>query len=131
MEPPAQSVGAGKLCGCKEFLPEFSQTCPKRSLCEFCLQLFSHKDQEDLFWCDLQKKVFLCFSASVGRHFFNVGHHFCPEFQGFCSDFRKIKTFGGALTPLPPTPLTSRHHLSLKAVIVSLCLEPVSLLVSV
>jgi len=55
----------------------------------------------------------------------NVGRHFCSKFQrvcsyfeevreffqrfyldftGFCSDFYQIKTFGGALTPLHPTP---------------------------
>ena len=50
-------------------------------------------------------------SSYVGRHFLkwnNVGHHFCLDFQGFCPDFRQIKTFGDALAPPappPPTPL--------------------------
>jgi len=30
---------------------------------------------------------------------------FYPDFNGFCPDFRQIKTFGGALAPSSPTPL--------------------------
>jgi len=43
------------------------------------------------FWCDLQQKVVLCFSANVGRHFLksnNVGRHFCPDFRDFDQIFR-------------------------------------------
>jgi len=32
-----------------------------------------------VFWCDLQKMVFTCFPANLGRYF-------CPDFQGFCID---------------------------------------------
>ena len=54
-----------------------------------------------------RKMVFTCFSANPGRNFSKsnkVGRHFCPDFQGFCSDFRQIKTFGGALAPPAPPP---------------------------
>jgi len=53
----------------------------------------------------------MCFYANLGRRFLkliNVDCYFYPDFQGFCSDFQQIKTFGGALaTPAtpPPTPL--------------------------
>jgi len=55
----------------------------------------------------------MCFSANVGRHFLktnSVGRHFGSDFQGFCRNFRQIKTFEGALAPpasSPPTPLAS------------------------
>jgi len=51
------------------------------------------------------KKVFICFSTNVGRHFCPDFQGFCSDFQGFCPDFRQIKTFGGALAPSPPTAL--------------------------
>jgi len=89
-------VGAGTFsrCDCvsQGFLTASSQTCPKRCSCNFYLQLFSNKDHEDLFWCDLQKKVVVCFSANLGRHFLksgNVGCHFYLDFRGFCPIFSK------------------------------------------
>jgi len=58
------------------------------------------------------KKVFMCFSANLGRHFLKSSNvyrrHFYADFQGCCPDFQQIKTFGGALAPPappPPTPL--------------------------
>jgi len=77
------------------------------------------------FWCDLQKMVFICFSASVERNFFQrfcldiYGlcldfqgfcanfQKLCPNFQGFCPDFRQIKTFGGTLAPMHPASYTT------------------------
>jgi len=101
-------VGAGKFWECEGFLPEFPQTCPKNFLGNFCPLIFSHNDHEDLFWCDLQKKVFMCFSVKLGCHCLmsnNIGRYFYPDFQGFCSDFQRISKTGGALAPPPPTPL--------------------------
>jgi len=99
-------VGAGKRLGVQRFLPEFSQTCLKRFR-RLCLQIFSLKDHEDLFLGWPPKKVFMCFSANVGRNFMksnNVGRHFCPDFQrffpdfhAFCPDFQYIKTFRDVL----------------------------------
>jgi len=53
-------VGAGKFWGCEGFLPDFSQTCLK-SFGRLCLQMFSLKDHEDLFWDDLQKGLHVSF----------------------------------------------------------------------
>jgi len=42
------------------------------------------------------------------RKFASQKFRLTPDFQGFCSDFQQIKTFGGALAtpvPSPPTPL--------------------------
>jgi len=58
------------------------------------------------------KKVFMCFSANLGRRFWkssNVGQHFYADYHGCCQDFQQIKTtFKCALAspaPPPPTPL--------------------------
>jgi len=71
--------------GCEGFLPEFSQTCQK-NFGRLCLQIFSLKDHQNIFWDDLSKKVFMCFSANVGRHFMKsnkVGRHFAQIFRNF------------------------------------------------
>ena len=59
------------------------------------------------------KKVFVWFSANLGRHFLKsskVGRHFHADYQGCCPDFQQIKTFGGALAHLPPTSTTVFHN---------------------
>jgi len=120
-------VGTSKFLGVRRIFARISPNLPEKFVCDFCLQIFSHKDHEDLFWYDLQKikKVFMCFcfSAKVTHHFFksnNAGRHFFPDFQGFCPcfqgfgqifrDFRQFKTLGGVLAhpaSLPPTPLVT------------------------
>jgi len=63
-----------------------------------------------IFWCDLHQKGLHVFFCKVVQHFLktnNVGRHFCPDFYGFGPDFQQIKTLGGPLAPLPPTPLRS------------------------
>jgi len=77
--------------GCEGFLPEFLQTCPKSFCATFAYKLYPTKIIKTFCWYDLQKKVFMCFSPKVGRHFLksnNFGRHFCPDFQGFCPDFQ-------------------------------------------
>ena len=95
--------------GAKDFCPNFPKLF-RKVLWDFPykISLQRSKIMKAFLWYDLQKKLFMCFSGNVGRQFFksnNVGRHFCPNFQRFCSDFRQIKTFGGALAPPPPLPL--------------------------
>jgi len=103
-------VGASKFWGI------FDRIFPnllEKFLCDFCLQIFPQKDHEDLFWCDFQNKIFICFSANVGRNFQTTfGHHFCLNFQGFLPRFSGVlpgfstnQNFWGALASPPPTPL--------------------------
>jgi len=83
-------VGASKfLGGAKNFCPNVPK--PAQNI---VVQLLL-----TVFWCDLQKMAFTCFSANVGRHFSksNIGRHFCldlkrfcPSFQIFCSIFQGI-----------------------------------------
>ena len=90
------------------FLPEFPQTCPKSDV-QLFLQIFSHIHHEDLFWCGLQKRYFFlqrlgAIIAWILPRYFGILQGVCPSFQGFCPDFRHIKTFRGALAPTSPAP---------------------------
>ena len=44
-----QGVGTGKFLGLRRIFARISPNLPEKFLCDFCLQSFSHKDQEDLF----------------------------------------------------------------------------------
>jgi len=51
-------VGAGKFLGVRRIYARISSNMPEKFLCDFCLQILSHNDHEDLFWYDLQKRGF-------------------------------------------------------------------------
>jgi len=63
------------------------------------------------FCYNLQKKVFMCFYANLGRHFVklnNVGGYFCPDFQGFWVWFSANQNYCGcAWNPCIPTSNTT------------------------
>ena len=94
----AIGVVASKFLGVQRIFAQIFPNLPKKLSCNF---------YQPFLWRDLQKMVFSCLSANLGRQFSksdNVGCHFCPDFQGFCPDFQQIKTFGGALAPAAPPP---------------------------
>jgi len=98
----------------KDFCPN-SPNLPEKSYVQFCLQTFTNKDHEDLFWCDLQKVVFMCFSANLGYHFLksnNAGRLLYPDFQGFFSDFQKNQNIWGCawITSTPTSNTTALHN---------------------
>jgi len=91
-------VGASKFLGCEGFLPKFSRTCPK-SFGWLCLQIFSIKDHEDLFWDDLQKglRVLLQTLGAILWNQTRLGA-ILPGFSDFAQIFNKLlnqKTVGG------------------------------------
>jgi len=93
--------------GCEGFLPEFSQTCPKKTPKNDLKRKVLHVILGAIFFT----------SKHIGRHFcsyfqgFCEGfQRFCPDFQGFCPDFHQIKTFGGALTLPLPTPVLQQKN---------------------
>jgi len=95
-------VGASKFLDCAVFLSEFPQTCPK-VLCNFCLQIFSHKDHEDLFlvW-PLRNSVFICFSEKPWASFFEVTQRwapYLPRFSRILPRFFDNSNWGCACTP--------------------------------
>jgi len=100
-------VGAGKFLGLRRILPEFSQTCPK-SFGRLCLQFFPSKIMKTfLGWPP--KKVFVCLSANVGRHFMKsnkvarlfsrIFKDFAQIFKDFARIFNKCKILGVRLHP--------------------------------
>jgi len=113
------------LGSAKDFFPNFPKLARKVFVRVLPTKIFSHKDREILFWCDLQKKFFSYFSGDVGRHFFktnNVGRHFSLIFRDFAHIFRDFvqifrdfaqifhkSNFGGTCTPVSPphTPLVT------------------------
>jgi len=116
----------------RRIFARISPNLPKSFCATFACKFSPIKIMKTLFWCDLQKKVFMCFSTNVGRHFLksnNVGRDICPDFQGFCPNFQRfcptfqlIKTFGGALalpTSPPPTPLPIHFIQTVKSLIIS------------
>jgi len=101
-----------QIFGVWRIFAQISPSLPEKFLCDFFLQIFSHKDHEDLFCGDHTKNLFLSVTSKTykkGFHVFlvwerksNVGRHFCSDFQGCCPDFWQIKTFGVLLHPLRP-----------------------------
>jgi len=95
-------VGASKFLGVRRIFARISPNLPEKVFCTFCLRVFSHKDHESLIWCDLQKMVFICFSANFGRHCLkwnNGGHHFAQIFRDFSRIFDKSNLFEVHLHP--------------------------------
>jgi len=87
--------------GC-DFLPACPQSCPKSHLCNFCLQFFSHKDHQDLFWCDLQNRPSYVFLQTLGAIFWSeatLDVIFTRIFRDFTQIFNKSKLLGVRLHP--------------------------------
>jgi len=60
----------GKILGVRRIFARIFPNLPEK-LCDFCLQIFFHKDRElKTFFGVAFKKAFICFSANVGCHFF-------------------------------------------------------------
>jgi len=69
---------------------------PEKFFCGFAYKFSPAKIMKIFFWYEHHKKVFMSFSAKVGRHFFPDFRRLRTDFQGFCPDFRQIKTLGCA-----------------------------------
>ena len=82
----AIGVGASKFSGVRRIFARISLNLPEKLFCDFYLQMFSHKDHEVIFLCDLQKKVFVCFSQTLGAIFWSqttLGAIFVRIFRDF------------------------------------------------
>ena len=104
-------AGAGKFLRARKIFARISPM----FLCE-CFLLLPHRSWTPSF--GMTSKIWSsCDSGQVGRQLFKIEQRwasFLPRFSGifvhfhwFCPDFRQIKTFGGVLALLPPTPLVS------------------------
>jgi len=95
-----------QIFGVPRIFARISRNLPEKLFCDLCLQIFSNEDHEDLFWCDLQKKVFICYCANVGRHFAKIFmdfsqifRYFAQIFKDFSRIFDKPKFWGFACSP--------------------------------
>jgi len=78
-------AGASKFLGLRRIFAQFFQICLTR-FGRLCLQIFSLKDHEDLFWDDLQKglHVFFCKNTILWAPFYEIKQDwepFCPDFH--------------------------------------------------
>ena len=53
--------GAGKFSGVRRIFTQISPNLAERFLCDFCSQIFSHEDYEDLSWCYVRKRSLCVF----------------------------------------------------------------------
>ena len=97
---------AGKFLVVRWIFAQISPKLPEKLLCDFFQHIFSHKDHEEVLPPKQGLHMSFCFSA-------NVGGYFCPDFQGFCPDFRQIKTLWVRL-PCTPASDTSASIVPLK-----------------
>ena len=103
------------------FFPNFPNF-PEKLCTTFAWKVSRTKTINASFWCGLPMKVFMRFSANVGRFFWNqtsFGAIFGRNFRDFAhilKDFARIfdkSNFSGCTyTPAPPasTPLSSHPH---------------------
>ena len=112
-------VGVGTFLGVPRIFALISPNLPYKSFCVTFDCKFPPSKIMKIFWYDLQKKVFICFSANVWASFREIKHRWAPFLPGFLEILPKFPgtlpafstTFGSALAPpapLPPTPVLQR-----------------------
>ena len=102
------SSGAGKFLGLRRIFARISPDFPEKFFVKLLQTNSLPQRSVRPFLVLPSKKVLMCFSANLGRHFLkssNVGSHYYANHQGFYPDFQQIKTFGGALVSPPATRL--------------------------
>ena len=119
-------VASGKFLGVQKIFARISPNLPEKILCDFCLQISSHKDREDFFWYDLQKRSSRVFLQTLGailwkqttlgatvvwifrefaqifRYFARIFRYFARIFRDFAQIFDKSKLLEVCLHPLHP-----------------------------
>ena len=89
--------------GVQRIFARIFRNLPEKLSCNLCLQIFSPKDHKDFFCVNSKKKVFMCFSANLGRHFLkssNVWRYFIRIFRDFAQIFGKSNALSVRLHPL-------------------------------
>jgi len=90
-------AGGGKVLGARRiFFPNIPKLTRKGFCATFAYKFFPAKIIKTLLGV-ISKKIFMCFSANLGRYFH-------PDFQIFCPDFQQIKIFWGELAPTASPP---------------------------
>jgi len=108
------SVGTGKLWWMRRIFAQISQNLPEKFVCHFCLQIFSHKDHEDLFheglfvviskklpsFVVLQSWAPLFEEKTLDAIFSRIFRDFVKIVRNFARIFDKSKLLGVRLHPL-------------------------------
>jgi len=96
-----------QILGVQRISARTSPNLLEKFLCKFCSQqIFSHNDHKELFLNRPPNKVFMCFSANLGRYFLiqaTLGAFFTRIFRDFAQIFIKSNFLGCACTPYTPT----------------------------
>ena len=104
-------VRAGKISGCKGFLPAFPQTCPI-NFWATSLQIFSHKDQWIRFLELPPKILFMCFFANLGASLWSQAT-LDAIFSRIFRVYSKSKLFGVRSPPCTSTSNNTAFHNSI------------------
>jgi len=64
------------ILGVRKIFAQISPNLPEKFMCEFCLQIFSHKDHDDFFRVTCTKKVFIYFCKPLGAIFAQIFRDF-------------------------------------------------------
>ena len=134
LDAPSKTARAGarNFWGCDGYLPEFPQTCPKSFLCDFCLQIFSHKDHQvhflalfvflqtygAVFWSQTTLGPFLTKFSRIFIRSLEIllgtsgilhrfSEFFSQNFKDFAQIFDKSKLLGVSFHPLHPASYTA------------------------
>jgi len=95
----------------KDLFPNFPNL-PEKFFCGNLLQLqiFLAQKRWNFFLKKLEFRHILSVSLIDYPSGTKVSKHLYPDFQGYCPDFRQIKTFRGVLAPPTPAPLYLRRR---------------------
>ena len=109
-------AGAGKFLGLRRIFARISPNLPEKFFVQFCLQFSPTKIMKTFFWCDLQKKVFMCFFANLGVIFWSqttLGAIYSRIFRNLLRFSTNQNFRGCACTPCTPTSNTTTFHNSI------------------
>ena len=81
-ELPFHRCRSRQILAVRRIFARISPNLPVKLLCNFCLQIFSHKDHEYLFWCGLQKRSSCVFTQTLGA-IFEVKQRWAPLLPWF------------------------------------------------
>ena len=73
-------VGVRKFLGVRRIFARISPNLPERFMCDFGLQIFSHKDHKNLFYVTSKTKIFYVFFCKRGAPFFPWFSEILPKF---------------------------------------------------
>jgi len=104
---PIHRCRSKQILGLRKMFARISPNLPEKFLCDFCLQIFSNKDHEDLFGVTSKKRFSCAFLQTLGAIFFKESWApFLLGVSGILSKFSTKQNFWGCVC----TPCTPASH---------------------